>query len=77
MILNGERIALHDGMLLIISPYQHQEWHCDDLHMGYTFLVFQEEFINNFFTDKYFMYRLLTGQTISEFVNSYKRDGHI
>ena len=59
MILNGERIELHDGMLLIISPYQHQEWHCDDLHMDYTFLVFQEEFINSFFSDKYFMYRLL------------------
>ncbi len=59
MILNGERIDLHDGMLLIISPYQHQEWHTDDLHMEFTFLVFQEEFINNFFTDKYFMYRLL------------------
>lgn len=59
MILNGERIDLHDGMLLIISPYQQQEWHTDDLHMEYTFLVFQEEFINNFFTDKYFMYRLL------------------
>lgn len=59
MILNGERIELHDGMLQIISPYQHQEWHCDDLHMDYTFLVFQEEFINSFFSDKYFMYRLL------------------
>ncbi len=44
---------------LIISPYHQQEWHCDDRHMDYTFLVFQEEFINNFFSDKYFMYRLL------------------
>lgn len=59
MMLNGQRIDLHDGMLLIISPYQQQQWHCDDLHLDYTFLVFQEEFINNFFTDKYFMYRLL------------------
>lgn len=59
LTLNGERVNLHDGMLLIISPYQQQEWHCDDMHMDYTFLVFQEEFINNFFTDKYFMYRLL------------------
>lgn len=59
MTLNGRRIDLHDGMLLIISPFQKQEWHADDSVMDYTFLVFQEEFINNFFTDKYFMYRLL------------------
>ena len=27
--------------------------------LDYTFLVFQEEFVNNFLSDKYFMYRLL------------------
>lgn len=58
MYLNGQRIDLHDGMVLIICPYQQQEWHVDIDRLDYTFLVFQEEFINNFLSDKYFMYRL-------------------
>lgn len=59
LFLSGKKIELHDYMVLIISPYQQQEWHVcmDDLE--YTFLVFQEEFINQFLSDKYFMYRLL------------------
>lgn len=59
MLLNGERIDLHDGMLLIISPYQQQEWHTGKGTPEYTFLIFQEEFIANFLRDQYFMYRLL------------------
>jgi AraC-like DNA-binding protein len=46
-------------MALIISPYQQQEWHVTIDDLDYTFLIFQEEFINNFLSDKYFMYRLL------------------
>ena len=45
--------------MLIISPFQLQEWHVDLDKLNYTFLVFQEEFVNNFLSDKYFMYRLL------------------
>ena len=46
-------------MVLVISPFQLQEWHVDLDKLDYTFLIFQEEFINNFLSDKYFMYRLL------------------
>ena len=59
LFLTGRKIELHDNMLLIISPFQQQEWHVDIDKLDYTFLVFQEEFINNFLSDKYFMYRLL------------------
>lgn len=59
MLLAGKRIDLHPEMTLIISPYQLQEWHVDLDRLDYTFLVFQEEFLNNFLSDKYFMYRLL------------------
>ena len=59
IIINGEIHFLRDNTLLCISPYQHQEWHVDMDSLEYTFLVFQEEFINNFLADKYFMYRLL------------------
>lgn len=59
LFLRGKRIELHDQMALIISPYQQQEWHVTIDNLDYTFLIFQEEFINNFLSDKYFMYRLL------------------
>lgn len=59
MLLAGRKIILHPNMVLVISPFQLQEWHVDLDKLDYTFLIFQEEFINNFFSDKYFMYRLL------------------
>lgn len=59
LLLAGKRVDLHNGMLLIISPYQQQEWQVDIDMLDYTFLVFQEEFVSKFLSDKYFMYRLL------------------
>lgn len=59
LFLAGEKIELHAGMVLVISPFQLQEWHVDLDQLDYTFLIFQEEFVNNFLSDKYFMYRLL------------------
>lgn len=59
MLLAGRKIILHPNMVLVISPFQLQEWHVDLDKLEYTFLIFQEEFINNFLSDKYFMYRLL------------------
>lgn len=59
MLLAGKRVELHPDMVLVISPFQLQEWHVDLDKLDYTFLIFQEEFINNFLSDKYFMYRLL------------------
>lgn len=59
MLLNGKRIDLHDNMVLIVAPFQQQEWHVAIEDLEYTFLIFQEEFVYNFISDKYFMYRLL------------------
>lgn len=59
VLVSDRRVDLHDDMLLIISPYYQQEWHVDYSQTDYVFLIFQEEFINNFLSDKYFMYRLL------------------
>lgn len=58
LFLTGKKIELHDGMALVISPFQQQEWHVEMERLEYTFLVFQEEFVNQFLSDKYFMYRL-------------------
>lgn len=58
LFLAGKKIELHNEMVLVISPFQQQEWHVEMQRLDYTFLVFQEEFINQFLSDKYFMYRL-------------------
>lgn len=59
LVLNYRKIPLHEGMLLIISPYQQQEWHIDEEALDYTFLIFREDFMRTFIADKFFVYRLL------------------
>lgn len=52
LFLAGERIELHPGTVLIVSPFQLQKWHVDLDKLNYTFLVFQEEFVNNFLSNQ-------------------------
>lgn len=58
LILNFRRIDLRDGMVLLLSPYQQQEWHVDEDELEYSFLIFREDFMRTFIADKYFVYRL-------------------
>lgn len=58
VILDGEKIDLYDGCILVVSPHQHQEWHVDIEILDYTFLIFQENFMANILSDPYFIYRL-------------------
>lgn len=58
LILNFRRIDLQDGMVLLLSPYQQQEWHVDEDELEYSFLIFREDFMRTFIADKYFVYRL-------------------
>ena len=43
MLLSGRKIELHPNMVLVISPFQLQEWHVCLEKLDYTFLIFQEE----------------------------------
>lgn len=59
-ILLGDRtIPIHDNMILFISPFQRQKWEVDEDALDFKFVIFQEEFISNLISDKYFVYRLL------------------
>lgn len=58
VIIDGEKIEIYDGCILVISPHQHQEWHVDTEKLDYTFLIFQENFMANILADPYFIYRL-------------------
>lgn len=59
LLLNCKQIDLHDNMVLLLSPYQQQEWHVDEQELDYTFLIFREDFMRTFLADKFFTYRLL------------------
>lgn len=60
LILNHQQIDLKDNSVVFISPYQKRQWHFDkESDQDFTILLFQEDFLNEFFADKLFTYKLL------------------
>ena len=59
LLLSFRKVELRDGMVLLLSPHQQQEWHVNEVELDYTFLIFREDFMRTFIADKFFVYRLL------------------
>lgn len=59
VMLNHQKIAVKDNTIIFISPFQKRQWALDQDNLDFTSLVFQEDFLNDFFSDKLFIYRLL------------------
>ncbi|ALL06965.1 AraC family transcriptional regulator [Pedobacter sp. PACM 27299] len=59
LILNQQKISLTDNSIVFISPFQKRKWKLEADNLDFTVLVFQEDFLNDFFADKLFTYRLL------------------
>jgi len=59
VMLNQQLIPVTDNTIVFISPFQKRHWQLDPDHLEFTFLIFQEDFLNDFFADKLFAYRLL------------------
>lgn len=59
LILNQKKITITDNTVLFISPFQKRKWELDPNNLDFTILAFQEDFLNDFFSDKLFTYRLL------------------
>lgn len=60
LFLDDEAITIKDNTIVFISPFQRKKWEMDFSYTTYfTTLVFQEDFLNEFFSDKLFTYRLL------------------
>ncbi|WGQ09709.1 AraC family transcriptional regulator [Pedobacter gandavensis] len=59
LILNQQKISLTDNSIVFISPFQKRKWKLESDNLDFTVLVFQEDFLNDFFADKLFTYRLL------------------
>ena len=59
VILNQRKIDLVQNTIVFISPFQKRKWKLEEENLDFTILVFQENFLNDFFSDKLFTYRLL------------------
>ena len=57
--LNQNRINLKDNSVVFVSKNQKHFWDIDRENFQACFLIFQEDFLNEFFADQYFTYRLL------------------
>lgn len=59
LILNQQKVTIADNTIIFISPFQKRQWSLEKEGLDFTVLVFQENFLNDFFSDKFFTYRLL------------------
>jgi AraC family transcriptional activator of pobA len=59
VVLNGQKITITDNSIVFISPFQKRQLKLHPQALDFTFLIFQEDFLNDFFSDKLFTYRLL------------------
>ncbi|WP_053404458.1 AraC family transcriptional regulator [Persicobacter sp. CCB-QB2] len=57
--LDEQNITLENHMVLFISENQKYRWDVQAEDLQATILIFQEDFLNEFFSDKYFTFRLL------------------
>lgn len=58
LTLNYQKIEVQDNSIIFISPFQKRQWKLDAENFDFTVLAFQEDFLNEFFSDKLFTYRL-------------------
>lgn len=59
LMLNHQEIEITDNSIFFISPFQKRQWKIEADKAEFTILVFQEDFLNDFFSDKLFTYKLL------------------
>lgn len=57
--LNDEHLELKPNSIVFISQHQNHSWHVDYSTFEGQILIFQDAFLNTFFSDQYFTFRLL------------------
>ena len=57
--INNRKIQITDDSILFISPFQLKKWEANLAELDFTILIFKEEFLNDFFADKLFTFKLL------------------
>lgn len=75
VLLDEHKINLRKGTFLFTSPYQKQRWFVDKETINGHALIFEKEFLANFFSDKLFVYKLqyFYNHSVAPFFNSQKR----
>lgn len=58
LMLNHDKIIISDNTIIFISPFQKRQWNLNPKDLDFIVLAFQEDFLNDFFSDKLFTYRL-------------------
>lgn len=56
--LDQQRIEITTNTIIFISPFQKRKWNIDKSKIVCYFLFFQDSFLSNFFSDKFFSFRL-------------------
>jgi len=59
VIINQQKVPVKDNSIIFISPFQKRKWELVGHGLKFKILAFQEDFLNDFFADKLFTYRLL------------------
>ena len=59
LLLNHQKIEIKNNTIVFISPFQKRQLFFNADNLEFTVLAFQEQFLNDFFSDKLFTYRLL------------------
>ena len=57
LLVDQTRLPVRDQTIVFLSPYQRRQWKTTSA--DFTVLLFREDFLNEFFADKLFSYRLL------------------
>ncbi|MEM8898451.1 MAG: helix-turn-helix domain-containing protein [Bacteroidota bacterium] len=56
--LDSQKVELQNSMFLFATPYQKRRWFVDQQHIKAYFITFEKDFLNTYFADKLFIYRL-------------------
>lgn len=59
LLLNQQKVTIANSTFVFISPFPKRQWKLDPPQLDFTFLIFQEDFLNDFFSDQLFTYCLL------------------
>lgn len=58
LLLDNEKIEINRGTVVFISPFQKRKWQVEQEELKGYFLIFEKDFLNDFFSDQLFIYRL-------------------
>lgn len=59
LYINDKKIDIHDNCIVFISAFQRRAWKIKHEGLEFRTLIFKEDFLNEFFADKFFTHKML------------------